>query len=206
LLKNKQKNRIIYLISPEKIDLNFYKNLKNVFSSSKVKYFQLRLKKIPEDKIIKIAKKIKNITKKYNIKLIINDSPEIAEIVKAEGCHIGQSDSSFASAKKKLDKKIIGVTCHGSKKLINKAINDNVDYIALGSFFKSKLKPDAKKADKNIITWLRKKSNVPIVAIGGINNKNYKRLLRLGANYIAISTYIWNNPALKPEQAIKRFK
>ena len=45
----------------------------------------------------------------------------------------------------------------------------------------------------------------PIVAIGGINDKNYKKLLGAGANYIAISTFIWDNPELKPEKAIRKF-
>ena len=206
MLKNKKIKKFIYLISPERIDYNFYIDLKKVFTSKQIKYFQLRLKKSTKSEAIKIALKIKNIAKKYNIKIIINDRPDIAKLVKADGCHIGQTDGTYSSAKKKLNKKIIGVTCHGSKKLIDKAIKDRADYIALGSFFKSKLKPKAKKANKNIITWLRKKSNIPIVAIGGINDKNYKKLLSLGANYIAISSYIWNNPALKPEQAIKKFK
>ena len=74
------------------------------------------------------------------------------------------------------------------------------------NFFKSDLKPGAKKAGIKILRETKKKTKIPIVAIGGINNKNYKKLLRLGANYIAISSFIWNNPALKPEIAIKEFK
>ena len=62
-----------------------------------------------------------------------------------------------------------------------------------------------KKTNKKIISWTRSKTNIPIVAIGGINDKNYKNLLNLGANYIAISSYIWNNPALKYKAAINKF-
>ena len=101
--------------------------------------------------------------------------------------------------------KIIGITCHGSKKLILNAIKEKPDYIALGSFFKSKLKPKAKKAQKNLIKWSKQRTNLPIVAIGGINNKNYKSLMKFGVNYLAISSYIWNNPRLKPKEAIKKF-
>ena len=97
------------------------------------------------------------------------------------------------------------MTCHGSNKLINRAIKNKVDYIAIGSFFKSKLKPDAKKTSLKIIKQTRKKTRIPIVAIGGINDKNYKKLIHLGANYIAISSFIWNNPSLKPEKAIMKF-
>ena len=80
------------------------------------------------------------------------------------------------------------------------------DYIAFGSFFKSKLKQNAKKANLNILRWAKKNIKKPIVAIGGINNKNYKKLIRAGAKYIAISSFIWDNPKLKPEFAIRMFK
>ena len=127
------------------------------------------------------------------------------EKTNADGCHLGQSDISIINARKLLKKnKIIGLTCHGSKKLIFDAIKFKPNYIALGSFFHSKLKPNAKKAKKNLIKWTIKRSKLPIVAIGGINNKNYKRLLKLGVNYLAISSYIWNNPRLKPKNAIKK--
>ena len=77
--------------------------------------------------------------------------------------------------------------------------------MALGSFFKSKLKPNAKKAEKNLIVWTKKRTRLPLVAIGGIDNKNYKNLIKLGVNYLAISSYIWNNPRLKPKEIIKLF-
>ena len=78
--------------------------------------------------------------------------------------------------------------------------------MAFGSFSKSKLKPNAKKADLNILKWAKKNIKKPIVAIGGINNLNYKKFVKSGAKYIAISSYIWDNPNLKPELAIRKFK
>ena len=78
--------------------------------------------------------------------------------------------------------------------------------MAFGSFFKSRLKPSAKKANLSILKWAKKEIKKPIVVIGGINNSNYKKLLNSGANYIAISSFIWDNPKLKPEFAIKEFK
>ena len=197
--------RFIYLISPNKIDKNFYTNLKKVLSSKKVKYFQLRVKGKTNSYLITNSKKIKTITDKFKVKLIINDSPKVAKTVKAAGCHICQSDASFITAKKILKKRMVGVTCHGSNNLIDRAIKNKADYIAIGSFFDSKLKPNAKKANIRIIKETKKKTKIPIVAIGGINNKNYKKLISLGANYIAISSFIWNNPFLKPEIAIKKF-
>ena len=198
--------RFLYLISPNTINQRFYKDLEEVLSSKKVKYFQLRLKRHSGSKLIKIAKKVKIITKKYKVKLIINDSPMLAKKINADGCHLGQSDGSIKNAKNLLKKdKIIGITCHGSKKLILKAIKEKPGYIALGSFFKSKLKPRAKKIQKNLVKWSKQRTNLPIVAIGGINNRNYKSLIKFGVNYLAISSYIWNNPRLKPKKAIRKF-
>ena len=119
---------------------------------------------------------------------------------------MGQLDGSFAISRKKLKNKILGITCHNSKELAKNAIKNNADYIAFGSFFKSKLKPNARKANLGILRWAKKEIRKPIVVIGGINNLNYKKLVKAGAKYIAISSYIWDNPNLKPEFAIKKFK
>ena len=198
--------RLVYLISPNKIYSNFYKDLDKILSSKKVSFFKLRLKKEQKKLIIKVAKRIKKITQKYNVKFIINDDSKLAKAVNADGCHIGQIDSAVISARKDMKKKIIGVTCHNSKELALRAAKDKADYVAFGSFFKSKLKPKAKKADLKILFWAKKKKKKPIVVIGGITDKNYEKLIKAGANYIAISTFIWNNPFLKPEVAIKKFK
>ena len=197
--------QFVYLISPDKIYPDFYKDLDKVLFSQKVSFFQLRLKKTPKNLVTKIAKKIKKITRKYKVKLIINDDSKLAKKVYADGCHIGQLDSTVSAARKDLKKKIIGVTCHNSKKLALKAIKDNADYLAFGSFFKSRLKPNAKKTDLKILFWAKKNIKKPIVVIGGITDKNYEKLIKAGANYIAISTFIWNNPTLRPEDAIKKF-
>ena len=198
--------RFLYLISPSTIDQHFYKDLAEVLSSRKVRYFQLRLKKYSNLKLLKIARKVKKITKKYKVKLIINDFPVLAKKINADGCHLGQSDGSIKNARSLLKKnKIIGITCHGSKKLILNAIKEKPNYIALGSFFKSRLKPRAKRARKNLVKWSKQRTNLPIVAIGGVNNKNYRSLMKFGVNYLAISSYIWNNPRLKPKKAIRKF-
>ena len=125
---------------------------------------------------------------------------------KADGCHIGQLDGSIKMARLKLKQKTLGVTCHDSRMLAKQALKNKADYIAFGSFYKSKLKPNAKKANLSILKWAKQNIKKPIVVIGGINNLNYKELIKSGAKYIAISSYIWDNPKLKPEQAIKKFK
>ena len=197
--------RLVYLISPNTINKNFYKSLDKVLSFKNVKFFQLRLKNFKTKNIIIIASKIKKITNKHNVKFIINDNFKIACKVKADGCHLGQSDGSIKFARKKLKKRILGVTCHNSKKLAKSAINENVDYVAFGSFFKSNLKPNTKRANIKILKWAKKEFKKPIVVIGGINDLNYKKLIKAGAKYIAISSFIWDNPKLKPEFAIRKF-
>ncbi len=198
--------KLVYLISPSKIDRKFYRSLDSVLSYGNVKFFQLRLKKINTINLLKISKKIRKITFKHRVKFIINDNFIIALKSKADGCHIGQSDGSIKIAKAKLKNKILGVTCHNSKTLAKKALKDKANYLAFGSFFKSKLKPNAKKANLDILRWARKKIKKPIVVIGGITNLNYKKLINSGAKYIAISSFIWDNPKLKPELAIREFK
>ena len=197
---------LVYLISPNKIYPNFFTDLQKVLSSKKVFFFQLRLKNSNNNQIIKIAKKIKPITAKYKVKFLINDSCKIAKKVNSDGCHLGQSDESIHLAKKNLKNKVIGVTCHNSKILALKAVKEKASYVAFGSFFNSKLKPNAKRTSLKILIWAKKNIKKPIVAIGGVNEKNYKKLIKAGANYIAISSFIWNNPFLKPESAIKKFK
>ena len=200
--------RYIYLISPNKIkEDKFYKDLNEVLKTKKVKYFQLRLKKISFINFLKIAKKIKKIVKKYNVKFLINDNPFIAKAVNADGCHIGQKDVDFEKSRKILGKKkIIGMTCHNSKKLALKAKKFGANYIAFGSFFRSSTKKSAYKANLPILRWAKKKINMRIVAIGGINNSNYKKILASGANFVACSGYIWNNKKLNPAAAINKFK
>ena len=194
------------MISPNEIKKQFYDDLNKVLSYGNVKFFQLRLKNIKKDNLINIAKKIRKITFKHKVKLIINDNFNLVSKIKADGCHMGQLDGSIKIAKKKLKNKILGITCHDSIELAKEAVKHKVNYVAFGSFNKSKLKPWAKKADPKIMIEVKKKIKCPIVVIGGINNLNYKKFIKLGAKYIAISSFIWDNPKLKPEIAIKKFK
>lgn len=200
--------RYIYLISPQKIrGARFYNELDQVLKTNKVQYFQLRLKKISTLNLIKISEKIKKITRKNNVKFLINDRPSVARAAGADGCHIGQKDMNFMVSRKILGKnKIIGMTCHNSKQLALKAKRYGANYVAFGSFFKSSTKKSAFKANLTILRWAKKKINMPTVAIGGINSSNYKKILSNGADFIACSSYVWNNKKLNPVLAINKFK
>ena len=164
------------------------------------------LKKCSEKKIINIGKKIKNICKRFDVKLIINDNPIIAKKINADGCHVGQGDMDISKSRKILKNKIIGITCHNSIKLVKKAIANNADYIALGSFFPTKTKKVTYKANIKILKSTKKITDIPIVVIGGIKSSNYKKLLLNKANFLAISSFIWKNKKLKPIDAIKEIK
>jgi len=203
----KKNNKFVYLISPNKIKNNyFYKDLESIFRTNKVSHFQLRLKNEKKNKIISIGKKIMKICKKYKVKLIINDSPYLTNKIGADGCHLGQSDSDMKFARKKLKNKIIGITCHNSIKLVNKAISEGADYIAMGAFYSSKTKKIKFKATIKQLKEAKKITKIPIVAIGGIKFSNYKKLLLNKANFLAISGYIWNNNKLNPVESIRKLR
>ena len=199
--------KFIYLISPPKIDSkNFFDQLEDVFKTKKISFFQLRLKKTHKKKILYIGKKVVRLCKKYNVKFIINDDPYLAKQINSDGCHIGQKDMCIHKVRKIIDNKIVGITCHNSKKLIKKAINDKADYIAIGAFFSSKTKKVKFKADIKLLKYAKKITKIPIIVIGGIKLNNYKKLLLNKANFLAISGYVWKSKKYKPIEAIKKLK
>ncbi len=200
------KKKFIYLISPLRIDKNFYYHLKKVLNQKKVSFFQLRLKTKDKKKKLSIGKKIKKICKKFKIKFLINDDVYLAKKLNADGCHLGQKDMNILKARRLIGNKIIGITCHNSIKLAKVALKNKADYLAFGAFNFSKTKKIKYKASINLLKRARKLTNSPIVTIGGINSNNYKKLLLNKANFLAISGYIWKNKKLKPIEAIKKLK
>ena len=200
------KKKFIYLISPNKIRRSFYKDLIEVLKLKKVSFFQLRLKNTSFKKKIIVAKKIKKICKKYNTKFLINDDVLLAKKLNTDGCHLGQKDMNILEARKIIKKRIIGITCHNSVKLAKLAIKNKADYLAFGAFYASKTKKTKFKANFKLLKSITSITKTPIVAIGGINSDNYKKLLLNKANFLAISGYIWNNKKLKPKEALKKLK
>ncbi|WP_082256667.1 thiamine phosphate synthase [Candidatus Pelagibacter communis] len=200
------KKKFIYLISPNKVYKNFYRDLKEVLKTKKISFFQMRFKNYSLKKKIEIGKKIKKICKQTNVKFLVNDSPWLAKEINADGCHLGQKDKSVKEARELINNKIIGITCHNSLKFARNAINDGADYIAFGAFFPSKTKKVKYKANLQLLKKLKISANIHVVAIGGINNLNYKKLLLNKADFLAISGYIWNNKKLKPVDTIEYLK
>ena len=200
------KKKFIYLISPNKITSKFYPSLEEILQTGKVSFFQMRLKKYSFRQKILIGEKIKQICKKNNVKFLVNDDPLLTKKLDADGCHLGQKDTDIIEARRVIGNKIIGITCHNSIKLAKLAIKNKASYIAFGAFFSSKTKKTKHKATTRILSKAKKITKTPLVAIGGINKSNYKNLLLNNANFLAISSYIWNNKKYKPLKAIKELK
>ena len=200
------KKKFIYLISPNNIYPNFYQDLKKILETGKVGLFQLRLKKYSFKQKILIGKKIQQICKKNGIKFIVNDDPILSKKLNADGCHLGQKDMDINHARKIIGNKIIGITCHNSIKLAKAAIKEKASYIAFGAFFSTKTKKVKFRAKTEILNKAKKITQTPIVAIGGININNYKKLLLNKANLLAISSYVWNNKKYKPLETIEKLK
>jgi len=200
------KKKFIYLISPNKIYPQFYQDLRKVVKTGKIGLFQLRLKKYSIKQKIVIGKKIRQICKKYNVRFLVNDDPILSKKLNADGCHLGQKDMNITEARKIVGNKIIGITCHNSINLAKAAIKKKADYIAFGAFFSTKTKKVKYRATTKILNKVRKLTETPIVAIGGINLNNYKKLLLNNANLLAISSYVWNNKKYKPLETIEKLK
>ena len=200
------KKKFIYLISPNKIYKNFFRDLRLVLENKKISFFQLRLKNYSFKQKVSIGRKIKTICKKNRVKFLINDDPVLSYKLDADGCHLGQKDMNILKARKILKKKIIGITCHNSIKLAKLAIKHKADYLAFGAFNVSKTKKTKYKANLSLLKKMKKLTKTPVVVIGGINSENYKKLLLNKANFLAISGYIWNNKKYKPIEAIKELK
>ncbi len=196
----------IYLITPNTLNRSFYYYLPLLLQSNRIAYLQIRLKKLSRPKLIRTIKKIKKIAGNKT-KIIINDFPDIANQLKCDGCHLGQEDPKIKVVKKKFKHlKIIGATCHNSKKLALNSISNGASYVAFGSFFKTSTKKTKYKASLDLLKWAKNKLKKPIIAIGGINDQNYKILLKNGANLIACSGFIWKNKKYNPQQALNQLK
>ncbi|MEQ9545862.1 MAG: thiamine phosphate synthase [Marinobacter sp.] len=120
------------------------------------------------------------------VPLLINDDPELALRVGADGVHLGQSDSPLIDARQLLgDDAIIGATCHSDLTLAAKAIGEGSDYLAFGRFFGSTTKPDAPRADLSVLAKARQYQR-PLTAIGGITTGNGSTLIQAGADMLAV--------------------
>lgn len=138
---------------------------------------------------------LKSVCHQYGAALIINDDVDLCQAVDADGVHLGQSDESLLNARHRLGPlAIIGVSCHDDVALAVAAERQGANYIALGRFFPSNTKPQAPEAKIENLKTIRQQIQLPIVAIGGVNADNGKRLLDAGADMLAIIHYLFAAP------------
>ncbi|MFT4718155.1 MAG: thiamine-phosphate pyrophosphorylase [Rickettsiales bacterium] len=190
----------IYLISPSKIENSFFLKLENILATKLVSLFQLRLKNYDDQDIIAISKKVKDICRKYKVKFVLNDRFNLAVRVGADGAHLGRSDAILKEVMLQKPKNfLIGVSCYDDKGLIHKAAESGVDYISLGAFFPTKTKKTTSRPDADLIKYCKNITNIPLVAIGGINDRNCQTLIENKIDYLAVISYIWDNEGREVE-------
>ena len=155
-----------------------------------VSLIQLREKSASSLEFYEIAKEVKEVTDKYNVPLIINDRIDIALAIDASGVHLGQSDIPCSIARKILPKgKIIGVSAHNLKEA-EKALKDGADYLGCGAVFNTSTKKDVTTLSYEGLKEITDNINIPVVAIGGINENNIMTLKGSGINGVAVVSSI----------------
>ena len=158
---------------------------------------QLREKNVTSREFYAIAQKIKAITDKYNVPLIINDRLDIALAVGAFGVHIGQSDMPCIIAREVLGKdKIIGVSVHTLEEALE-AEKDGADYLGCGAVFSTSTKKDATNVSYDQLKEIKARVKIPVVAIGGINEKNLAQLKDTNIDGVAIVSAILGKENIK---------
>ena len=197
----------LYLITPPKINdmPTFLRALREALSAAPVACLQIRLKDISGSDVIQAANAIIPVAHEFGTAVVINDDPQIAADTGADGAHIGQSDMDYLSSRKLLGADaIIGVTCHNSRDLAFEAANAGADYVAFGAFFDTPTKDPIARAELELLQWWSQAVEVPCVAIGGITPENCAPLIAAGADFLAVSSSVWNHPA-GPGAAVKAF-
>ncbi|MBU1631470.1 MAG: thiamine phosphate synthase, partial [Candidatus Omnitrophica bacterium] len=146
-----------------------------------------------DKKLCTEAKKIRTLIPQ-RILFIVNDRVDIALAVEADGVHLGKDDLSITEAREIIgEDKIIGISCDSVKEAI-KAEKDGADYVALGPIFPTTTKKDVPyPLGIKVIKEAKKKISIPIVAIGGINEKNIGEALKSGADSVAVISAVLKN-------------
>lgn len=182
----------VYLVTDRGIlgDRDLYKSVEESILGG-VTLVQLREKNISDEEFLEIAKKLKEITDKYGIPLIINDNVKVAKLVDADGVHIGQSDEELIEARKELgNDKIIGVSVSNIEEAL-KAQRDGADYLGIGAIFFTGSKKDINvpiglENLKKIVDSI----SIPNVAIGGIHLDNISDVMKTGVDGVAVISEI----------------
>jgi thiamine-phosphate pyrophosphorylase len=157
-----------------------------------ITFLQLREKALAYKPFVKQALEIKRVTDDYKIPFVINDNVEVALEVDADGVHIGQQDGSVKTIREVLGKeKILGVSVQTVEQAVA-AEKDGADYLGVGAVFSTSTKLDAKTMSFEILKNICEAVNIPVVAIGGISQKNLLDLKGSGIDGIAVVSAIFS--------------
>ncbi len=195
----------LYLITPSKFDLvEFTGQLRDALDGGNVASLQLRMKESYDEEIIKAAKVLMPICHEKDVAFIVNDRPDIARKVNADGVHIGQEDANIKATRDVVGRdKVIGVTCKDSRHLAMTAGEQGADYVAFGAFYPTITKISTTRAKPEILTWWQDLFELPCVAIGGITIENARDMANAGADFIAVCSGVWDFEG-GAKQAVKK--
>ena len=202
----KQARCRLYLITPPVFEpVSFTEALERALNAGDVACLQVRLKDVDDDTIKRAVERLLPVTQRHDVALIVNDRPDLAAALGADGAHVGQEDMPFAEARRLLGPgKIVGVTCHDSRHLAMEAGEAGADYVAFGAFYPTRTKVPKTKAEPELLTWWSDIFEIPCVAIGGITTENCVPLIAAGADFIAVSSGVWD-VAEGPAAAVAAF-
>ena len=196
----------LYLISPQDVGGDFPQALAAALSAGPVAAFQLRVKGVTEHEAARLAAPLQAICAAHDVAFIVNDSVSLAKRLKADGVHLGQGDGDVREARMELGPAAqIGVTCHDSRHLAMEAAEAGADYVAFGAFFPTTTKAVEHQVEPDILTKWVMFAEVPCVAIGGITTDNAAPLVAAGADFLAVSSGVWNHPD-GPAAAVAAFQ
>jgi thiamine-phosphate pyrophosphorylase len=195
----------LYLVSPPRIAPNDFAGvLKDAFKGGDMASFQLRLKQTSDDEIRRAVDTLRPLVQANGTAFILNDRPDLAAELGCDGVHIGQEDAGYAEARAALPQGIVGVTCHDSRHLAMEAGEAGADYVAFGAFFPTRTKEPKTQVDIELLKWWGEVMVVPCVAIGGITVANAPVLIEAGADFLAVSSGVWDH-AGGPGAAVREF-
>ena len=196
----------LYLSTPPKLEPKlFAEALKRALQGGDVASVQLRLKNASDEHILRAGDILQPITQRAGAAFILNDRPDLAAKLGADGVHIGQEDVSYADARAAMGaNRIVGVTCHDSRHLAIEAAEAGADYVAFGAFFPTGTKDAKTRAEPELLRWWADVMVVPCVAIGGITVENCSPLIEAGADFLAVASGVWDYPT-GPDAAVKAF-
>jgi thiamine-phosphate pyrophosphorylase len=196
----------LYLVTPPAFDPDaFSRELEAALGGGDVACLQLRLKGADDTTVRRAARALMPLCHAHEVAFILNDRPDLAAEIGADGVHIGQEDSDYASARAAMGSAgIVGVTCHDSKHLAYEAAEQGADYVAFGAFFPTATKEPKTRADVELLRDWSLSMTVPCVAIGGITVENCAPLVEAGADFLAVVSGVWSFPA-GPAAAVAAF-